>query len=128
MRTGLPKTGEAPALRPKRRTRGGAPAAESGRAGSPRQAVRWALLILSFVVAVDALVGDKGLLEMIRARRQDAELSGSIAGLRSGNARLREEARRLKEDPAAIEELARKELGLIRPGEVLFVVKDRTKP
>jgi cell division protein FtsB len=32
--------------------------------------------------------------------------------------------RRLNDDPSAIESLARKELGLLRPGEVLFIVKD----
>jgi cell division protein FtsB len=38
--------------------------------------------------------------------------------------RLREEARRLREDPTAVEEIARRELGLIKPGERLFIVKD----
>ncbi len=100
----------------------------SSRAPRVRRAVRWALAFLSILVAVEALVGDKGLIEMTRARRHDAELSSSIERLRSENARLREAARRLKEDPTAVEELARRELGLIRPGEVLFVVRDRTKP
>ena len=63
---------------------------------------------------------------MLRARGQHAELTGAIHDLRAENARLRDEARRLKEDAATIETLARRELGLIRPGEVLFVVKDRT--
>ena len=46
------------------------------------------------------------------------------SSLRTENARLREEARRLREDPAAIEEIARRELGLIKPGEKLFIVRD----
>jgi cell division protein FtsB len=36
-------------------------------------------------------------------------------------------ARRLRDDPAAIEEQARRELGLIKPGEVLFIIKDISK-
>ena len=48
----------------------------------------------------------------------------SLARSRSENARLREQARELREDPAAIEEIARRELGLIRPGEKLFIIKD----
>ena len=47
---------------------------------------------------------------------------------RAENARLREEVRRLEEDPAAIEEIARRDLGLIRPGEKLFIVKDLPAP
>jgi cell division protein FtsB len=122
------KTDQSPASAPRRRNRRPEPPTWSGRAANARRAVRWALAFLSILVAVEALVGDKGLIEMLRARRLDTELSGSIERLRSENARLREAARRLKEDPTAVEELARRELGLIRPGEVLFVVKDRTKP
>jgi cell division protein FtsB len=121
------KTDEPPAPTPRRRHVRSEPS-KTGRAAKARRALRWALAFLSIIVAVEALVGDKGLIEMIRARRQDAELSASIQSLRFENARLREAARRLKEDPSAVEELARRELGLIRPGEVLFVVKDRTQP
>ena len=48
--------------------------------------------------------------------------------LSSENAQLREEARRLREDPTAIEELARRELGLIKPGEKVFIIKDVPPP
>ena len=68
---------------------------------------------------------------MLRARHVYDELSATIARQRAENARLREEARRLNEDPAAIEEIARRELGLIRPGERVFIIKDvppATKP
>lgn len=37
---------------------------------------------------------------------------------------MREEVRRLKEDPAAIESLAREQLGLIGQNEILFIIKD----
>ena len=73
---------------------------------------------------IDALVGDKGLLAMIQARQQYRTLERSLAEVRSENARLREEARRLREDPSAVEDLARRELGLIKPGEKLFIIKD----
>ena len=41
---------------------------------------------------------------------------------------MREERRRLNEDPTMIEGLAREQLGLIRPGEMLFIVKDTKTP
>ena len=44
------------------------------------------------------------------------------------SAKLRETARRLREDPAAIEEIARRELGLIKRGERVFIVKDLPSP
>jgi len=86
--------------------------------------VRVALIFITSVVLVDALVGEKGLLATIRKRAEYHDLARQIADIRSENARLREMARRLQEDPAMIEELARRELGLIRPGETLFIIKD----
>ena len=89
---------------------------------------RFVIVLFAAIVIVDAVVGDRGLLALMRARRQYDELSASIARQKAENARLREEARRLREDPAAIEELARRELGLIRPGEKVFILKDLKTP
>ena len=80
------------------------------------------------MIVVDSLVGDRGLLAMLRARHEYDELSASIARQRAENAKLRETARRLREDPAAIEEIARRELGLIKRGERVFIVKDLPLP
>lgn len=93
-----------------------------------RRAIEYALLFLGVVVFVDALVGEKGLLETIKKRQQFAKLEQSIQRARTENEQLREEARRLRSDPAAIEELARRELGLMKPGEHLFIIKDRKQP
>ena len=99
------------------------PAGSQPRRGG-RRILHYALLLVGTVLFVDALVGEKGLLAMMQARAQHAALEQSLADIRTDNARLREEARRLREDPDAIEDLARSELGLIRPGEKLFIVKD----
>ena len=88
------------------------------------RAVRIALVVIGCVLVIDSLVGEKGLLAMIEARQQYGKLEESLANARAENARLREEARRLREDPDAIEDIARRELGLMKPGEKLFIVKD----
>ena len=77
---------------------------------------------------VDALVGERGFLATRRANRQYDELSAALTKQRDENGRLAEELRRLRDDPDAIEELARRELGLIRPGEKVFIVKDLKSP
>jgi cell division protein FtsB len=89
-----------------------------------RRLVHLLLLFVASVIVVDGLVGERGLLAMLRARHEGDQLSAAIAHQRAENARLRDEARRLREDPTAIEEIARRELGLIRPGERVFIVKD----
>ena len=93
-----------------------------------RRVLQYVFMLAGCVLVIDALVGDKGLLAMIEARQQYRALEQSLSEVRGENARLREEARRLREDPAAVEELARRELGLIRPGEKLFIVKDVGPP
>ena len=76
---------------------------------------------------VSSLVGDNGLLSSLRARRQYAAVQQQLINLRNENRQLVEEMRRLKSDPAAIEEEARRTLGLIRPGETLVIVKDAAR-
>jgi cell division protein FtsB len=85
-------------------------------------------LLVVCVLVVEALVGDQGLVATMRARKQYDHLAADLARLRAENSWLREEARRLREDPAAIEELARRELGLISPGEKLFIIRDIAPP
>ena len=91
-----------------------------------RRVFHYALIFVTIVLVVDALVGDKGLLETTRARRQHADAAAALEQLRNENARLREEIRRLRDDPETIESIAREDLGLIRPGELLFVIRDGT--
>lgn len=81
-------------------------------------------MFVASLIVVDAVVGERGLLATLRARREYDELATTIARERATNAQLRDEARRLREDPRAIEEIARRELGLIRPGEKVFILKD----
>ena len=82
------------------------------------------LIFVASMIVVDGLVGDRGLLAMLRARQEGDQLSATIARERAENARLRDQARRLRDDPTAIEEIARRELGLIKPGERVFIIKD----
>jgi len=101
---------------------------ETKQPGWSRRLVHWLLLFAACVIIADGLVGERGLLAMMRAQHEYDELSAVIARQRAENARLREQVRRLTEDPTAIEEIARRELGLIRPGERVFIIKDLPLP
>jgi cell division protein FtsB len=92
-----------------------------------RRLLRHGLVFITFVIVVDAIAGEKGLLALLQARREYAALERSLERARAENAGLRDQARRLREDPQAIEEQARRELGLIKPGELLFIIKDVEK-
>lgn len=85
---------------------------------------RFLVGFVTIVLLVDAIIGEKGLLSLLKARRDFKAVEQSLQQARRENAELRDEARRLREDPTAIEELARRELGLIKPGEKLFIIRD----
>jgi cell division protein FtsB len=99
-------------------------AAETNAAAPTRRIVHWLLIFVASLIVVDGLVGDRGLLAILRARQEYDQLATTIGQLHAENARLRDQARRLKDDPATIEEVARRELGLIKPGERVFIIKD----
>ena len=84
-----------------------------------------ALLFAAFVLLVNSVFGEQGLADSLRVRRQIRNGVASLATLRTQNGRLRDEIRRLREDPRTIEDVARQDLGLIRRGEILVVLKNR---
>ncbi len=94
-----------------------------------RRLVRPTLVLVTLILVADALVGDNGLLEHARETRRHEEVRRTLERTRRENYVLRDKARRLREqEPAAIEELARGELGMIKPGELLFIIKDVDTP
>ncbi len=92
--------------------------------GRGRRIARYVLGFVTIVLVIDAIVGETGLLALLKARRDFGAVGQSLDRARQNNAQLREDARRLREDPTAIEEAARRELGLIKPGETLFIIRD----
>ena len=80
------------------------------------------------LLGVNIIMGDRVPLRSLKmhmeADREHRRLEREIDQLRRDNLRMRREARRLREDPAAIEAVARHELGLIRPGEIVFLLTD----
>lgn len=95
-------------------------------ASSSRRAriVNGLLVFVTVVLVLDSLMGDKGLIERLRARRTYLQAAASLHDLKRENANLREQVRRLNEEPSEIEWIAREELGLVKPGEVLFIIRD----
>jgi cell division protein FtsB len=55
-----------------------------------------------------------------RLASQLSETRATIAETERENARLLERVRALKEDPRAIDEIARRDLGLVMPGELVI--------
>lgn len=100
---------------------------DSNRTASRRPASRVfpkLLVLAGFVLLLNALVGEKGLQAVGRARETYRQLEQTLLAAREENMRLREAARRLRQDPQVIEDIARRDLGLAKPGEKLFILRD----
>jgi cell division protein FtsB len=89
----------------------------------PNRWLPWALAFIACAVGLNALIGDRGLAETLRARGEQERVAADLARLRQENAALQDRIDRLY-DPRTIEELARQELGLVRKGEVLVLIKN----
>lgn len=85
-------------------------------------------LILSglFVLGMMALAiyNEKGFLAMWEKQHELAVLESDTADIEQANDELRREIWRLRNDLEYIEKIAREELGLARPGEVVFEFAD----
>jgi len=89
-----------------------------------KKRVRYLLGAGVVILVVNALIGDTGYLATLRAQREHDVVRAQIEKLRLENERLSDLSRRLKDDPAAVEDAARRDLGLVRPGETLVIVRD----
>ncbi len=82
-----------------------------------------ALLLVGTLASVPWLVfsGD-GLVRMVALHRELAAVRAENARIRTRIGELKAEIQNLKEDPSAIERVARREFGLVRPDEYVFVL------
>jgi cell division protein FtsB len=80
------------------------------------------LLSSLFLVSMMALTvwGERGLLAVWRKQRAIVRLVQEIEAIEQENSRLGREVQRLRSDMHYIEKIAREELGLVRPGELVF--------
>jgi len=89
---------------------------------------RHALTILGLarlLLAIHDVFGSHGLLAMRRTQSQVQELRGEIDRLNQENGDLNKQVHALRSDPKAVERIAREEMGLARPGEMIFKLPDK---
>ncbi len=77
------------------------------------------LLILGYTV-----LGEHGLVRLVRSQKQKNALLEDKQRLESENAELKKEIDRLQNDPDYIERVAREELGMVKKGELVIQFAD----
>lgn len=102
---------------------------------SPRQKPRsrWLsvsqyVVVLAGTLAIYAIIAFSGrALDSLRTRERLEGLHAEVAQLEKGQTRLQEELRGVK-GPAAVERIAREELGMVKPGEIPVKVATVAQP
>jgi cell division protein FtsB len=79
-------------------------------------------LVLSFLLFVFFLAGDRGFLQVRKQRAQVGALQAEVSAIAERNETLEREVARLTKDPAAVEKIAREDLHLVAPGDVVLVL------
>lgn len=93
-------------------------------AGQFREFVRrnltWFLVAGFVLLLIQDVFGTHGVLAMRRSLVQASAMQKRIDDLNNENRKLQDSVKSLKSNPAAIERIAREEMGLARPGEFVF--------
>ena len=91
-------------------------------AASRRKPARALLLgAAGFFLLLVLAAGWKGYLDLQSARQRESMLAERIAATEIRVEDLRRKIARLRDDPVALERMAREQLGLVKPGEVVIV-------
>lgn len=83
----------------------------------------WPLYLLALLIlalSLVTLVGERGALHLWRLRGEKNQLDEQNYRLQKDNETLRQRIARIREDNHYLEKLAREELNLVRPGEVVY--------
>ena len=78
--------------------------------------------LLVLVLVVHDVFGTHGFLAMRKTQSEIKKVEADLDQLNKENMLLEQEVRELKTDPHKIEKIARDELGLARPGEVIIKI------
>jgi len=93
-----------------------------------RKNARQILILALFALLVHDIFGAHGFIAMRRTQKEIDRVREQIGKLNNENKSLSNQVNSLKTDPKAIERIAREEMGLARPGEIIYKLPDSAKP
>ncbi len=86
------------------------------------------VVVLLLVLVVASVVGKRSVIRLYQMHQDKVALEREIERLSTANAALAEEVRQFRTDPTKIESIAREELGLVKPGEVVYEFEAPARP
>jgi cell division protein FtsB len=80
--------------------------------------------LLTVAILLLAVFNDKGALQVRAQAEKLAAIEEEVLAIDSENQKISSEIQSLRSDPGAIEKLAREELKLVKPGEIILVTPE----
>ena len=93
-----------------------------------RRNMNWFLVAGFALLLLQDIFGTHGVLAMRRTQLQAKEVQQEIERLNEENRKLQSRVQHLKSDPATLEGIARDEMHLKRPGELVFPIQPKVNP
>ena len=90
-----------------------------------RRNMSWFLAAGFALLLLQDVFGTHGVVAMRRAQKEAISVQKEIDLINQENQQLQDRVQSLKNDPQAIEHIAREEMGLARPGEYIFKTAPR---
>jgi len=81
--------------------------------------------LLTVAMLLLAVFNDKGALQVHARSEKLTDIQSDVQKLEAENQQLNQEIEALREDPATIEKIAREELKLVKPGEVVLASPEK---
>lgn len=78
------------------------------------------VLFLFLIFGFFTFFGDKGIIHLLRLQSEWVRIKEANIKIEEENRKLREEVKRLQYEKRYIEEIARRELGMVKEGEVIY--------
>jgi len=83
--------------------------------------------LLTVAMVLLAIFDDRGVLEVRKQHAKLDQVNADITSLAQENESLRKNIDKLRSDPATIERIAREQLKLVKPGEIVLVGPEESK-
>jgi cell division protein FtsB len=83
------------------------------------------LILLCIALIVHEIFGQHGYLALRRQQKELETLQQQIRQLQQENEKLEQQIKALRTDPKAIERMAREQMRMARPGEIIYTLPEK---
>jgi cell division protein FtsB len=91
-----------------------------------RRTAIFVMALVTLFILVNEIFGPNGYMTLRREKKEYTHLKQQVQTLSEQNQQLEQKIKALKDNPEAVEKQARDQLYLAKPGEIIYMLPDRT--